>query len=113
MCEVGDRIDKPWGYEYIWAKTDTYVGKLLYIKKGCRLSLQYHEVKVETLFVKQGTLLLHFDGNDIELHEGQHYHIPVGKIHRMSAVNDDCVVMEVSTPQLDDVVRLNDDYGRQ
>lgn len=111
------KIDKPWGHELIWAKTDKYVGKVLYIKKGYSLSLQYHKVKVETIMVKTGTLLLEINEDNAgskfyTLKEGEAYHIPCLTIHRMSAVEGDVEVLEVSTPELTDVVRLEDLYGR-
>ena len=106
------RIEKPWGYEFIWAKTDKYVGKILHINAGHKLSLQYHEVKDETIMVKSGKLDFHYDGHHFTLHEGESFHIKPGKIHRMSANDHDVEVIEVSTPELDDVVRLSDAYGR-
>jgi mannose-6-phosphate isomerase-like protein (cupin superfamily) len=111
------RVEKPWGYEVIWAKTKDYVGKELYIKQGAKLSLQYHEEKEETIRVIFGRVRLHWfeDGDQYPRTEimvrGDTFHIPPGKIHRFEAL-DDCCVAEVSTPQLDDVVRLDDDYGR-
>lgn len=110
------RVEKPWGYELIWAKTGDYVGKILHIKKGHKLSLQYHQKKEETCMVYSGKMILVFENERGELEEiplsaGEAHHIPVGKKHRMVAV-EDCDVFEVSTPQLDDVVRLEDGYGR-
>ena len=111
------RIEKPWGYELIWAKTDRYVGKILHINKGCSLSLQYHKIKDETVMVQSGTLTLetNVDGNvNVRvLTQGESHHIPTGVIHRMSAIENDVDVIEVSTPELDDVVRLEDKYGRK
>ena len=107
---------KPWGHEKIWARTDKYVGKILHIKSGHRLSLQYHVTKDETIHVQKGTLLLEY-GSDVDcltkysLNAGDSFHIKVGMIHRMSAVTD-VDVYEVSTAELDDVLRLEDDYGR-
>lgn len=110
------KIDKPWGYELIWAETDRYVGKVLHIKHGCSLSLQYHVVKDETIMVKSGVLTLQLghtkDEQIMTLKEGESYRIVPGMIHRMSAQIDDVDVLEVSTPELDDVIRLADDYGR-
>ena len=111
------RVEKPWGYELIWAKTKDYVGKILHINKGHQLSLQYHKIKEETFFLNSGTMNLIFENDKGELEEiimnaGQAKHIPPGKKHRMIAV-EDCTVFEVSTPQLDDVVRLEDGYGRK
>lgn len=113
-------VEKPWGYEIIWAKTDKYVGKILKIHPACKLSLQYHEKKTETIYVNQGILELHLvDSNTketkiVRLFKSQSYHIPAGTIHRFaSPIDGDGVeLIEVSTPELDDVVRLQDDYGR-
>ncbi len=110
------KVDKPWGHELIFAKTDRYVGKILFIKKGHKLSLQYHRKKEETIFIQSGIMNFIFEGDDgilkeIPLHPGQAHHIPTGRKHRMVAV-EDCTVFEVSTPELDDVVRLEDAYGR-
>lgn len=110
------RVEKPWGYELIWAKTESYVGKILHVKKGHRLSLQYHEVKEESIFVKTGKILLvieNDEGNltEVELSEGEAHHIGVNRKHRMIAV-EDSDIFEVSTPHLDDVVRIEDSYGR-
>jgi mannose-6-phosphate isomerase len=110
------RVEKPWGYELIWAKTGDYVGKILHINKGHKLSLQYHKVKEETILVHTGKMLFVFEDEkgmmqEIPLSAGEAHHIPTGRKHRMIAV-EDCDVFEVSTPQLDDVVRLEDGYGR-
>lgn len=110
-------IAKPWGSELIWARTDDYVGKVLTIDAGKRLSLQYHETKTETILVAAGRLLLHFGPSvdEIEtrvLEPGDHFHVPSGMVHRFEALEDTRLI-EVSTPQLDDVVRLVDDYGRE
>ncbi len=109
------RVPKPWGYELIFAKTDRYVGKILHIHRGESLSLQYHEIKEETLFVVAGELKLtiEIDGDrrELPLRAGDAFHIAPRMIHRMEAV-EDTDVAEVSTPELDDVVRLEDRYGR-
>jgi mannose-6-phosphate isomerase len=109
------RVPKPWGYELIFAKTGRYVGKILHINRGESLSLQYHEMKEETLFVVRGELKLTIesdgDRRDLALRAGQAFHIPPRLIHRMEAM-EDTDVAEVSTPELDDVVRLEDRYGR-
>ncbi len=110
------KVDKPWGYELIWAKTDQYVGKILHINQGHKLSLQYHEIKEETIFIAKGKMTLVFENEKGELEnilmlEGEAHHIPTGKKHRMIA-EEDCDVFEVSTPHLDDVIRLEDGYGR-
>jgi mannose-6-phosphate isomerase-like protein (cupin superfamily) len=109
------RVPKPWGYELIFAKTGRYVGKILHINRGESLSLQYHEMKEETLFVVGGELELtvELDGDRrvIPLRAGEAFHIPPRLIHRMLAI-EDTDVAEVSTPELDDVIRLEDRYGR-
>lgn len=109
-------VPKPWGYELIFARTDRYVGKILHINQGQTLSLQYHEIKEETIFVVNGELRLtvEFDGDRrvIPLRKGEAFHIPPRLIHRMEAVVDTDVA-EVSTPELNDVIRLEDRYGRQ
>ncbi len=110
------RVEKPWGYELIWAKTKDYVGKVLHINKGHKLSLQFHKIKEETIFMQSGKMMLLFENDkgqmlEVTLTEGQAHHIPTGRKHRMIAL-EDCDVCEVSTPHLDDVVRLEDSYGR-
>lgn len=111
-------VKKPWGHEEIWAETDKYLGKILYINKGHRLSLQYHERKTETIRVLQGNLMLVLqekrDGPifNKRLAEGETYHVSQGTIHRFCAVDEDVALLEVSTPEIDDVVRLEDDYAR-
>ncbi len=109
-------VDKPWGHELIWARTDRYVGKILHIRKGEALSLQYHYRKEETIRVLAGRLRLETateggERNDQVLEPGDGAHIPPRLRHRMEAL-EDCDVLEVSTPELDDVVRLQDRYGR-
>jgi len=109
------RVEKPWGHELIWAETDRYVAKVLFIKQGYKLSRQYHRVKDETLLVESGQMDLEI-GQDSDLRtqrmrHGDVFHVTPGTVHRMIAV-EDCEVFEVSTPQLDDVVRLEDGYGR-
>jgi mannose-6-phosphate isomerase len=109
------RVEKPWGYELIWAHTERYVGKLLHINQGHKLSLQYHRQKDETIHLQNGRVLLVVDEGtglmEIELKPGQSYHVRPLTKHRMVALTD-CDVLEVSTPELDDVVRLEDAYGR-
>jgi mannose-6-phosphate isomerase len=109
------RIPKPWGYELIIARTERYVGKILHIDKGESLSLQYHEMKEETLYVLQGEIALTIehegDRRVIPLAEGQAFHVPPRLIHRLEAIVDTDIA-EVSTTELDDVVRLEDRYGR-
>jgi mannose-6-phosphate isomerase len=110
------RVEKPWGYELIFAHTDRYVGKILHVNAGQALSLQYHEIKDETLYLSQGEieLVVEEDGSlvTITLRGGDSYHITPGTRHRMVAGADGCEIIEVSTPELDDVVRLEDRYGR-
>ncbi len=111
------RVEKPWGHEVIWAHTDRYVGKLIVIETGKRLSLQKHLKKDESIFVVRGKLRLVLEGETGELQEidlgpGEHRRIPVGRIHRFIAL-ERVELMEVSTPELDDVVRLDDDFGRK
>ncbi len=117
MISTPEKISKPWGYELIWAKTDRYVGKILVINKGHRLSFQYHEKKVETIRLEEGLLELDHqepggERKKTALKPGDVFHIPTGLRHRMTAL-EDCKVFEVSTSELDDVVRLEDDYQRK
>ena len=116
MLESPRRIEKPWGYELIWAETDEYVGKILHVTAGEALSLQYHEVKDETFFLLEGQLLLQVglsieDLSEYRMLEGQSFHMRSQMIHRMIAETDSDI-LEVSTPHLDDIVRLEDRYGR-
>lgn len=109
-------VNKPWGSEVIWAETDKYIGKILHIKAGQKLSRQYHNFKEESFFVASGKMLLEI--GDVEfltekrMKENDSYHCKPLTIHRMIAISD-VDVIEVSTPELDDVVRLQDDYGRE
>ena len=110
------RVEKPWGYELIWAETDRYVGKILHVRAGHALSLQYHERKDETIHLLRGTMNLWVGAStnaleQVELREGESFRITVGTVHRMEAVTD-VDILEASTPDLDDVVRLEDRYGR-
>jgi mannose-6-phosphate isomerase-like protein (cupin superfamily) len=112
----GERIDKPWGHELIWARTDRYVGKILHIAAGEALSLQYHRRKDETLYVLSGMLELTLGEREdalttAVLGPGERVHVWPGRLHRLAA-RSECEVLEVSTPELDDVVRLADRYGR-
>ncbi len=118
MKAIGKRVDKPWGYEIWWARTDRYVGKLLHINTGESLSLQYHNVKDETIMVQSGLLLFETGSKDdptnlqkTEMKPGDAFHITPHTVHRMTGITDVDIV-EVSTPELDDVVRLEDRYGR-
>jgi mannose-6-phosphate isomerase-like protein (cupin superfamily) len=110
------RVAKPWGYELIWAETDRYVGKILHIAAGHRLSRQYHRRKDETFLVQTGEMDLEIgaeaDRKTLRMRPSEAFHCPPGTIHRMIAVTD-VDVIEVSTPELDDVVRLEDAYGRE
>jgi len=111
-------VAKPWGHEEIWAETPKYVGKYLHINAGHRLSRQYHEKKEETIRVISGTLHLEIGSeatNDLvslRLLSGDVFHVTPHTIHRFCAVEENVVLVEVSTPELDDVVRLQDDYTR-
>jgi len=114
---VPRRIEKPWGHELIWADTDRYVGKFIVIETGKRLSLQFHHVKDEWIQVLKGSLRLTLDGADGELTErtlgpGDGAHIEPGKRHRFEAL-ERVELVEVSTPELTDVVRIDDDFGRE
>jgi mannose-6-phosphate isomerase len=118
MSETPKRVDKPWGYEIWWARTERYVGKILHVNKGESLSLQYHNVKDETIMIQSGLLLFQTkpQGDEgelrkVEMKPGDVFHITPGTLHRMTAL-EDCDILEVSTPELDDVVRLEDRYGR-
>jgi quercetin dioxygenase-like cupin family protein len=107
------KVDKPWGYELRWAQTDKYVGKLLFIKAGHRLSKQYHETKEETVFVLKGPLYNCDENNEItKFYTGDTLHVKPGQIHRFGAQETNVELIEVSTPELDDVVRMEDDYSR-
>ncbi|MBI3292969.1 MAG: cupin domain-containing protein [Elusimicrobia bacterium] len=105
-------VKKPWGKEVWFAHTPRYVGKFLFIRKGHRLSLQYHRVKQETVYTDQGRYLLELNGRRRIMAPGSVASIRPGDIHRFSAAFNDTRLIEVSTPEVDDVVRLSDDYGR-
>ena len=109
-------VPKPWGHESIWAHTDRYVGKILHINAGQALSVQYHDKKDETVHLLSGELVYRVQMGqqleDMHLKAGESFRITPGTIHQMEAVTD-CDVLEVSTPELDDVVRLSDRYGRE
>ena len=110
------RVEKPWGYELRWAVTDRYAGKLIHVNKGHRLSLQYHVQKDETIHVVSGAmdLLLENNSGEVETHRltpGMSAHIRPGRKHRFIAV-EDTDLFEVSSPEIDDVVRVEDAYGR-
>ena len=110
-------VAKPWGEERVFAEGTRYAGKLILIRKGEALSLQYHDRKEETIHVLEGVLGLFVERDglrrDLRLGPGESFHIEPGTRHRMTAPEVDCLLVEVSTPELDDVVRLEDRYGRQ
>ena len=110
------KVQKPWGHETIWAHTDRYVGKVLHIKAGHALSVQYHNRKDETIHLLSGEMIYRVkEGDelrDMKLRAGESFRNEPGVIHQMEAVTD-CDVLEASTPDLDDVVRLSDRYGRE
>jgi len=113
-------VDKPWGHEELWAQSSRgYVGKILFIKKGHRLSRQYHRVKEETVMVLEGILICeagpYFDGDTIHsyvMHPGDIFHVAAGTIHRFGAEEGDVRLVEVSSAEIEDIVRLEDDYKR-
>ena len=116
------KVDKPWGHEVRWAINNKYLGKILHINRSQKLSRQYHEVKDETIYVLQGLLILELGMDESKnnkpekikiLETGESYRIKPGMIHRFCAPNEGFVrLIEVSTPEIDDVVRLHDEYGR-
>ena len=116
MKQVPHRVEKPWGYELIWAQTDQYVGKVLHVNAGESLSLQYHEIKDETIFLFFGEMRFWVGSSlesleEVRLERGEAFRVLPGTLHRMQAISD-CDIMEASTPHLDDVVRIEDRYGR-
>jgi mannose-6-phosphate isomerase len=116
MTDRPVRVEKPWGHEEIWAHTDRYVGKLLFVKQGHRLSLQHHEVKEETLRLMSGRVEVWVGAAPDALVQrileaGDRLHLPPRTVHRFRAL-EDSLLLEVSTPELYDVVRHSDDYGR-
>ena len=111
------RVEKPWGWELVWAEAEAYVGKLLFVKAGHSLSLQYHEVKDEAWLVQEGRASLELGEvggplETVEISPGDAFRYRPGTVHRVTAI-EDLLVLEVSTPHLDDVVRLEDRYGRE
>jgi mannose-6-phosphate isomerase len=112
------KVEKPWGYELIWALTDIYCGKVLFVKAGHSLSLQFHKQKDESWLVQSGRAKLELGevGESVLKEEviapGAAFHYTPGTVHRVTAI-EDTTILEVSTPQLDDVVRLEDAYGRE
>ena len=115
MSDGVTKIEKPWGYELLWAITDRYVGKIIHVNADHALSLQYHERKDETILVWSGRVVLEVkeDGQLVqrEMVSGESIHLAPGTVHRITAIEESDLV-EVSTPELDDVVRLEDNYGR-
>ena len=112
---MSKKVDKPWGHEVIWAKTDKYVGKMLVIEPNQRLSLQYHEKKEETIFVLEGHLQVWETDDDNQYMvygTGSTFHVTPNQVHRFGAGSEKVKLIEVSTPELEDVVRLSDDYSR-
>jgi mannose-6-phosphate isomerase-like protein (cupin superfamily) len=113
------RVPKPWGHETIWAHSERYVGKILHINAGQELSVQYHNRKDETIHLLSGDIVYRVqrDANDdalddVQLKIGESFRITPGTVHQMVALTD-CDVLEVSTPEVDDIVRLSDKYGRE
>jgi mannose-6-phosphate isomerase len=112
------RVEKPWGWELIWAQTEQYVGKVLFVKAGESLSLQFHREKVESWYVQSGRAKVELgEAGEALLNEEivaapAFFHFPPGTVHRVSAI-EDTTIIEVSTPHLDDIVRLDDRYGRE
>ena len=116
MRQMPDRVEKPWGYELIWAHTSEYLGKILHINAGESLSLQFHEAKDETIFVLSGTLRFWAGPSrealeEVSLKAGEAFRVVPGTLHRMEGITD-CDLLEASTPFPDDVVRIEDRYGR-
>lgn len=115
MADVPYKVEKPWGHELIWAQTDRYVGKILHVMKGCALSLQYHVKKDETMHLLKGEMILRWGTvekvEERVMRAGESVHLAAGVVHQIEAISD-CDVLEASTPELDDLVRLRDRYGR-
>lgn len=112
------RVPKPWGHETIWASSERYVGKILHINAGHELSVQYHNKKDETVYLLSGQIVYRIQPpgrdtlDDVQLNVGEAFRTTPGTIHQMVALTD-CDVLEVSTPEVDDIVRLSDKYGRE
>ena len=115
MSTLPYRVEKPWGYELIWARTDRYVGKILHIEAGHVLSLQYHERKDESIYVLSGEIVLRLEQRETQIERrmgpGEAFHIQPKLVHQFEAVVTSDL-LEASTPELDDVIRLKDRYGR-
>jgi quercetin dioxygenase-like cupin family protein len=110
------KVEKPWGHEIRWAVNEKYIGKIIRIEPGHRLSRQYHQQKMESIYVLDGVLVLELgSAPDIEkiiMRPGSSMEILPHQVHRFAAPSDGCTLVEVSTPDMDDVVRIEDDYGR-
>lgn len=104
-------VDKPWGREIWYAHEDEYAGKIIEVRRGHALSLQKHERKKETMYLFAGKLTYHLNGVDFELNAGECITVRPGDVHRVTAL-EDSTILEVSTPELEDVIRLEDRYGR-
>ena len=115
MSELPYRVEKPWGHELIWARTDRYMGKILHVEAGHVLSLQYHNVKDESIYVLTGEIILRLQQGETlierRLTQGEAFHINAKTVHQFEAVSTSDL-LEASTPEIDDVVRLKDRYGR-
>lgn len=115
MSTLPYRVEKPWGYELIWARTDRYVGKILHIEAGHVLSLQYHEHKDESIYILSGEIVLRLEQGETlierRMAQGEAFHIAPPLVHQFEAVVTSDV-LEASTPEIDDVIRLKDRYGR-
>jgi len=117
MTDLPYRVEKPWGHELIWARTDRYVGKILHIEPGHVLSLQYHNLKDESIYVLTGEIILRLQAgrgdalSERRMRAGEAFHIQPRLIHQFEAV-EASDLLEASTPEIDDVVRLKDRYGR-
>ncbi|HET7250437.1 MAG TPA: cupin domain-containing protein [Gemmatimonadales bacterium] len=115
MSTLPSRVEKPWGYELIWARTDRYVGKILHIEAGHLLSLQYHERKDESIYILSGEIVLRLQQGETLIERrmvpGEAFHIAPPLVHQFEAVVTSDV-LEASTPEIDDVIRLKDRYGR-
>jgi len=119
MITTANRTEKPWGHELLWAKASRYAGKILFIKKGHRLSRQYHNTKEETIMVLDGQLICEEGPSQSNpeivrhvMYPGDIFHVTPGTVHRFCAEEGDVRLVEVSTTELGDVVRLEDDYSR-
>lgn len=110
------RVEKPWGYEIWFAQTDAYVGKIIHVNKHSQLSLQYHMKKDETLYCLNGEAIIVFEKDGVLVEEplklGQSFRVLPGTKHRLKAIDHDCDILEASTAEVEDVVRVQDDYGR-